>query len=95
VLDNHGYGTERYLHKGEWRFNEIQPWNYAALPAIYCGNGQSAQGRLVRTQAEFDAALEAAWDDANGAFLIQAKLEADDASQTLRKLAQRLGERLN
>ncbi len=96
VLDNHGYGTERYLHEGEWRYNEIQPWNYAGLPAIYCGGqGGTAQGKLVRTQSEFNAALEAAWDDASGAYLIHAKLELDDASHTLRKLAQRLGERLN
>ncbi len=96
VLDNHGYGTERYLHEGEWRYNEIQPWNYAGLPAIYCGGqGGKAHGILVRTQSEFDAALESAWDDASGAFLIHAKLEPDDASNTLRKLAQRLGERLN
>ncbi len=96
LLDNHGYGTERYLHEGEWRYNEIQPWNYAGLPAIYAGESSStAQGRLVRTQAEFDAALDAAWDDASGAFLIQARLEEDDASSTLRQLARRLGERLH
>ena len=23
LLDNHGYGTERYLHEGDWRYNEI------------------------------------------------------------------------
>ncbi len=97
VLDNHGYGTERFLHEGEWRYNEVQPWNYAGLPAIYAGVGQgtTAQGRMVRTQSEFDAALDAAWDDASGAFLIQARLEEDDASQTLRQLAKRLGQRLH
>ncbi len=98
VLDNHGYGTERYLHAGEWRYNEIQPWNYAALPAVYAGlgnqGGSEAHGRLVKNQAEFETALDEAWDNSGAAFLIQAKLEEDDASHTLKKLAQRLGERV-
>ena len=37
VLDNHGYGTERYLQEGEWKYNEIHPWNYHKLPAVYGG----------------------------------------------------------
>ena len=32
VLDNKGYGTERLLHPGDWKFNDIQPWQYHRLP---------------------------------------------------------------
>ena len=28
VLDNGGYGTERLLHPGDWKFNDIPPWQY-------------------------------------------------------------------
>ncbi len=56
VLDNGGYGTERYLHPGKFAFNEIQPWAYHKLPEIY-GNGR---GYLVHTEGEFDAALRSA-----------------------------------
>jgi indolepyruvate decarboxylase len=31
VLDNHGYGTERYRHAGQWEYNEIQPWDNGKL----------------------------------------------------------------
>lgn len=91
VLDNHGYGTERYLHEGEWKYNEIQPWDYTKVLSVYGGGGRS---HLVRTEAEFDEALQAAWQEADQPHLIQAKLAENDASQTLTKLANRLGQRV-
>lgn len=90
VLDNHGYGTERYLHEGEWKYNEILPWNYGKLTEVY-GKGKSHQ---VATEREFELALQAAWDDPGNAHLMHCKLIEDDASETLKKLAQRLGARV-
>jgi indolepyruvate decarboxylase len=37
VLDNQGYGTERFLHPGQWQFNEIHPWKYHKLPDLLGG----------------------------------------------------------
>lgn len=88
VLDNHGYGTERYLHPGEWEYNEIQPWHYHKLCEVYGGG----RGVLCQTEGEFDTALQAAWDDRSQLHLLQCKLVEDDASETLRNLAERLGE---
>ena len=51
VLDNQGYGTERYLHPGE--FNEIHPWNYSKITELFGGG----TGYEVRTEGEFDDAL--------------------------------------
>jgi indolepyruvate decarboxylase len=90
VLDNHGYGTERILHPGDWKFNEIHPWNYAALPQLLNGG----TGYLVTTEGEFEEALASAWEDRSGFSLIQVKLAVDDSSLTLRRLAERLGERI-
>jgi indolepyruvate decarboxylase len=90
VLDNHGYGTERMLQKGEWKYNEIHTWNYHALPAIYNGG----RGHLVATESEFCEALGEAWDDRTQLHIIHAKLAEGDASQTLTRLAQRLGKRV-
>jgi indolepyruvate decarboxylase len=87
ILDNHGYGTERFLHDGEWEYNEINPWNYHKLPEIYGGG----KGYLVTTEGEFAEALEQAWNDASTVQIIQAKLEEGDASRTLLQLAERLG----
>lgn len=88
VLDNHGYGTERYLHPGDWQYNEIHPWNYHRLVDVYGGG----TGTLCRNEGEFEAAIAAAWDDRSGVHLIQCQLAEDDASETLKQLAQRMGE---
>ena len=88
VLDNHGYGTERYLHAGDWAYNEIHPWNYGKLTEVY-GRGKS---HLVSTEIEFDQALNQAWAETNQPHLIQAKLVENDASKTLKKLASRMSE---
>ena len=88
VLDNHGYGTERFLHAGDWKYNEIQPWDYGGLMNVY-GGGQS---HVVSTELRFEAALQTAWADTREPHLIHAKLREDDASETLKKLAARMSE---
>ena len=90
ILDNHGYGTERYLQEGEWKYNEIHPWNYHKLPEVYGGG----KGYLVKTEGEFSAALKEAWTDRSQVHIIQAKLAEGDASMTLLRLAERLGARV-
>ena len=88
VLDNHGYGTERYLHAGDWKYNEINPWKYCELLNVYGGG----VGHHVCTEGEFAQALEVAWNDTSQPHMIQAKLLENDASETLKKLAERMGE---
>ena len=88
VLDNHGYGTERYLHEGDWEYNEIQPWDYGKLLEVY-GGGVSHK---VETESQYEAALQAAWADQSQTHLIHAVLEENDASDTLKKLAERMSE---
>lgn len=90
VLDNHGYGTERFLQEGEWKYNEINPWSYYKLPAVYGGG----KGYLVKTEGEFAEALTEAWKDRSQMHIIQAKLAEGDASKTLLRLAERLGSRV-
>ncbi|HUY33518.1 MAG TPA: thiamine pyrophosphate-dependent enzyme [Pirellulales bacterium] len=83
VLDNKGYGTERFLHPGD--YNEIHPWNYARLTEVYRGG----VGYEVRTEGEFDQALAKAWDDKQMS-LIQVHLGPNDISQALTRLAEHL-----
>lgn len=87
VLDNAGYGTERFLHPGDWKFNEIHPWKYAKLPEMLGGG----TGYEVRTEGELDAAIRKAWPDKSGMSLIQVHLDRSDASHAMRRLAERLG----
>jgi indolepyruvate decarboxylase len=86
VLDNQGYGTERLLHPGNWSFNDIQPWQYHRLPEVLGGG----KGYLVRTEGEFDRALNTAWDDRSGPSIIQVMLDQNDCSRALAKLAARM-----
>ncbi|XZE35547.1 alpha-keto acid decarboxylase family protein [Pirellulaceae bacterium SH501] len=90
VLDNHGYGTERFLQSGTWEYNEIPSWKYWKLPEVYGGG----KGHYVQTEGEFDVALSEAWADRSQLHLIHAKLVENDASQTLLRLAHRLGQRV-
>lgn len=83
VLDNGGYGTERLLHPGQFQFNSIQPWNYHQLPIVLGGG----KGYVVRTEGEFDAALSAAWNDRSGPSILEVRLDPQDRSRALDRLA--------
>lgn len=91
VLDNKGYGTERFLHEGEHAYNEIHPWNYCKLPEVL-GRGK---GYEVRTEGEFDAALGKAWADTSEFSLIQVHLSKADCSLALERLAEKLSKRVS
>jgi indolepyruvate decarboxylase len=90
VLDNHGYGTERILHAGDWEYNEIHPWKYANLPQVLGGG----RGYEVFTEADFDRALTEAWENRREMSLLQVKISVDDHSVALSRLAARLGKRI-
>lgn len=86
VLDNRGYGTERLLHPGEWRFNDIQPWDYHRLPELLGGG----KGYDIHTEGDFDAALKAAWADRTGPSILQVHIDPQDCSQALGRMAERM-----
>ena len=88
VLDNKGYGTERYLHPGE--FNEIHPWHYSKITELLGGG----TGYEVRSEGEFDEALRKAWADNSGMSLIHVHLAVDDCSPALKRLAERLSKKV-
>ena len=90
VLDNQGYGTERFLHAGDWDYNEIHTWNYSRLPEVLGGG----TGYEVRTEAELVQAVDKAWADTSAMSLIHVHIDRHDRSVTLKRLAERLGERV-
>jgi len=89
LLDNGGYGTERFLHPN-CNFNDTQPWQYHKLPEVLGGG----KGYEVRTEGELDAALKSAWADTSGPSLLQVHIGPDDISTALRRLAERLSKRI-
>jgi indolepyruvate decarboxylase len=86
VLDNRGYGTERLLHPGDWKFNDIHPWQYHKLPEVLGGG----KGYQVRTEGDFDKALSAAWADRSGPSILQVHIDPQDCSRALERLAERM-----
>jgi indolepyruvate decarboxylase len=89
LLDNGGYGTERFLHPN-CNFNDVQPWCYSRIPEVLGGG----RGYKIHTEGELDAALHAAWADTSGPSLLQVKVDPRDISTALKRLAERLSKRV-
>ncbi|MCC6124567.1 MAG: alpha-keto acid decarboxylase family protein [Pirellulales bacterium] len=90
VLDNRGYGTERMLHRGDHRFNDVHPWAYHKLPEVLA----AGRGYDIRTEGDFDRALEAAFADRSGFSLLHVHLAEDDFSNTLERMTKLLSRRV-
>jgi indolepyruvate decarboxylase len=86
VLDNGGYGTERLLHPGDWEFNNVRRWQYHQLPELVGGG----KGYLIRTEGEFDKALNAAWQERDTPSILQVIIDPKDCSRSLSRLAERM-----
>jgi len=90
LLDNGGYGTERFLHHDCDFCNDVHPWQYHKLPAVLGGG----TGYEVHTEDQLDAALNRAWADTSGPSLLQVHIARDDISTALRRLAEKLRKRV-
>jgi indolepyruvate decarboxylase len=88
VLNNAGYGTERHIHDGP--FNDVLAWNYHKLPELL-GAGRAF---LVETEAQLDAALDAAAKHTESYCLLDVRLASLDHSAALGRLAERLAKRI-
>ena len=88
VLNNRGYGTERFLLEG--KFNDIPNWNYHRLPEVL-GVGR---GFEVRTEGDLEQAMQAALANRGSFSLLNVHLAQDDTSPALRRLAERLAKRV-
>ena len=88
VLNNKGYGTERFLQEGP--FNDIPNWNYHRLPDLL-GAGW---GFEVHTEGDLDKALRAALQNRDKFSLLNIHLEKTDISPALERLAKTLAKRI-
>lgn len=88
VLNNKGYGTERFLHEGP--FNDIPNWEYHRLPDLLGGGW----GFEVRTEGDLEKALRAALANRDRFSLLNIHLEPNDISPTLERLARTLSKRI-
>ena len=88
VLVHMGYGTERSILDGS--FNDINPWEYQLLPQVLGGG----TGYEVRTEGEFDQALEKSLADTSGMSLIRVHIGLNDRSTTLERIGQGLARKV-
>jgi indolepyruvate decarboxylase len=88
VLNNKGYGTERFLQEGP--FNDIPNWDYHRLPELLGGGW----GFEVQTEGDLDQALNAALANTDTFSLLNIHLDQHDISPALDRLAKTLSKRL-
>ncbi len=88
VLNNFGYGTERPMLDG--KFNDVAPWQFARLPDLF-GAGK---GFEVRTEEDFEKALQAARDYTEGYCILDVHLDQYDFSRVLQRMTSALGKKV-
>ena len=88
ILNNHGYGTVRPFIEGT--FNDIENWDYTRVPEFF-GTGRAF---AVRTEGEFDTAMNAALAETQHFVLIEAALGKLDMSPALIRLAEQVSKKL-
>jgi indolepyruvate decarboxylase len=88
VINNRGYGTERPMLDGP--FNDLQLWQYSAIPGLVGGNGR---GFDVHTEDQLDEALAAAWKH-EGYSILDVQIEPGDTSPALQRLGSSLAKKV-
>ena len=88
ILNNQGYGTVRPFIEGP--FNDIENWDYTRVPELF-GTGRAF---AVRTEGEFDTAMNAALAETQHFVLIEAALGKSDMSPALIRLAEQVSKKL-
>ncbi len=88
ILNNSGYGTERLILDD--LFNDVNPWNYNALPDIL----NTGLGFEVKTENQLDEALQTSRQSTEEICILDVQLDPDDKSQTLERMAKAFASRI-
>ena len=89
LLDNGGYGTERFLAP------QLQFQRRAAVALSQTAGSARRRPRLRNShRRRIDAALHSAWADTSGPSLLQVQIGPHDISTALNRLAERLSKRV-
>jgi TPP-dependent 2-oxoacid decarboxylase len=84
LLNNDGYQIERVIYDN--RYNNLQMWDYAMLPAVYGGK----RGVKVSTEGDLDAFLQLATEETSSLVFGEVRVDRFDFSETLRGIGERL-----
>ncbi|KAK4863920.1 hypothetical protein LT330_010275 [Penicillium expansum] len=58
IVCNEGYTIERVIHGVDAEYNDIQPWDFKLLPAVFQAAPNTARTYAVRTRAELNSLLD-------------------------------------
>jgi len=87
LLNNDGYTIERLILGSESSYNDISPWQYSQVPAVFDTRNRAIV-HVVRTEVELEAALHAA-RDVSKLHLIELVLPRMDAPEALVRFARK------
>jgi len=90
VINNRGYTIERKIFGPQSLYNEIQNWNYRALPAAF-GPECTVQTYAVRSMDELETALAAA-EQARNLVLIELHMDPMDAPLSLERMGPQIAQ---
>lgn len=85
LINNDGYTIERVIQDNI--YNDLQPWKYHQLPAVFNGKSWSCQ---VRTEGELEKALSIAQGNIDRLSFIEVHLDRFDCSPGLNRLGKAL-----
>jgi pyruvate decarboxylase len=58
IVCNEGYTVERIIHGMDSEYNDIQPWDFKLMPALFGAAPNTARTYAIRTRAELNMLLD-------------------------------------
>lgn len=85
LINNDGYTVERLIHGMEEPYNDINMWDYKALPNVF--GGDSVKVHDVKTSKDLKAIFDEINEDQEHMHFTEVTMKWDDAPQTLRDIS--------
>ncbi|MBI5974385.1 alpha-keto acid decarboxylase family protein [Staphylococcus canis] len=90
VINNDGYTVERKIHGEKEPYNDIQMWDYKALPAVF--GAPDTPTYDVKTSQELFDAMKAIEEKPDQLHLVEVHMAVEDAPEKLEKISKRFAE---
>ncbi|REI22272.1 alpha-keto acid decarboxylase family protein [Staphylococcus felis] len=85
VINNDGYTVERKIHGETEPYNDIQMWDYKALPALF--GGRNVPTHDVKTSQELYDTLKQIENNPNQMHFVEVHMDVHDAPEKLEKIS--------
>ena len=85
LINNDGYTVERLIHGMEEPYNDINMWDYKALPNVF--GGDTVQVHDVKSSKDLKETFDDINNHPNHMHFTEVTMKWDDAPQTLRDIS--------